>query len=114
MGSRKRGSQFIAAFRMKNLIILLGLLLVTGPFVSAGWWGDNDSDGDGLNDAADDDDNDGIPDTEDDDDDGDGILDVDEDLDGDGLTNAEDDDDDGDGIPDDVDTDDDGDGKDEL
>merc|ERR1712042_224557 len=102
MGSRKRGSQFIAAFRMKNLIILLGLLLVTGPFVSAGWWGDNDSDGDGLNDAADDDD------------DGDGILDVDEDLDGDGLTNAEDDDDDGDGIPDDVDTDDDGDGKDEL
>merc|ERR1712002_122568 len=103
MGSRKRGSQFIAAFRMKNLIILLGLLLVTGPFVSAGWWGDNDSDGDGLNDAA-----------EDDDDDGDGILDVDEDLDGDGLTNAEDDDDDGDGIPDDVDTDDDGDGKDEL
>merc|ERR1712121_425559 len=102
MGSRKRGSQFIAAFRMKNLVILLGLLLVTGPFVSAGWWGDNDSDGDGLNDAADDDD------------DGDGILDVDEDLDGDGLTNAEDDDDDGDGIPDDVDTDDDGDGKDEL
>merc|ERR1711955_614 len=96
------GSQFIAAFRMKNLIILLGLLLVTGPFVSAGWWGDNDSDGDGLNDAADDDD------------DGDGILDVDEDLDGDGLTNAEDDDDDGDGIPDDEDTDDDGDGKDEL
>merc|ERR1712058_181612 len=103
MGSRKRGRQFIAAFRMRNLIILLGLLLVTGPFVSAGWWGDNDSDGDGLNDAADDDDdNDGIPDTEDDDDDGDG------------LTNAEDDDDDGDGIPDDVDTDDDGDGKDEL
>ena len=31
--------------------------------VSAGWWGDNDSDGDGMKDAVDDDDdNDGIPD----------------------------------------------------
>merc|ERR1711909_79535 len=106
--------ELIAAYRMNKLFLLLGLLLVTGPFVSADWWGDNDSDGDGLNDAADDDDdNDGIPDSEDDDD-GDGVLDVDEDLDGDGLRNAEDDDDDGDGIPDDEDTDDDGDGKDEL
>ena len=65
--------------RMKNLILLLGLLLVTGPFVSALWWGeyskwnqpflsylfkgDADSDGDGLTDAEDDDDdNDGIAD----------------------------------------------------
>merc|ERR1712210_168148 len=92
--------------RMKSLILLLGLLLVSGPLVSA-WWGeklsyllncqffvsifmflagDNDSDGDGIKDA------------EDDDDDGDGLLDEDEDLDGDGKTNAEDDDDDGDGI----------------
>merc|ERR1712173_371947 len=82
--------------RMKSLVLLLSLLLVSGPLVSA-WWGDNDSDGDGIKD--------------DEDDDGDGILDEDEDLDGDGKTNAEDDDDDGDGILDgDEDPDDDGDG----
>merc|ERR1712020_675533 len=84
--------------RMKSLVLLLGLLLVSGPLVSA-WWGDNDSDGDGIKDAEDDDDdNDGLLDVNDEDDDGDGILDEDEDLDGDGKTNAEDDDDDGDGI----------------
>merc|ERR1712037_143012 len=99
--------------RMKSLILLLGLLLVSGPLVSA-WWGeklsyllnrqffvsifmflagDNDSDGDGIKDAEDDDDdNDGLLDVNDEDDDGDGILDEDEDLDGDGKTNAEDDD----------------------
>merc|ERR1712037_985863 len=69
--------------RMKSLILLLGLLLVSGPLVSA-WWGDNDSDGDGIKDAEDDDDNDGLLDVNDEDDDGDGILDEDEDLDGDG------------------------------
>merc|ERR1711909_124303 len=83
---------------MKSLVLLLGLLIVSGPLVSA-WWGDNDSDGDGIKDAEDDDDdNDGLLDVNDEDDDGDGILDEDEDLDGDGKTNAEDDDDDGDGI----------------
>merc|ERR1711976_807904 len=62
------------------------------------FWGDVDSDQDGLTDAVDDDDdNDGIPDNQDDDDDGDGVADDDEDYDGDGLTNEEDDDD-GDGI----------------
>merc|ERR1712037_304807 len=84
--------------RMKSLILLLGLLLVSGPLVSA-WWGDNDSDGDGTKDAEDDDDdNDGLLDVNDDDDDGDGILDGDEDDDGDGLENDEDPDDDGDGV----------------
>merc|ERR1719193_1443425 len=91
--------------RMKSLVLLLGLLLVSGPLVSA-WWGDNDSDGDGIKDAED---NDGLLDVNDEDDDGDGILDEDEDLDGDGKTNAEDDDDDGDGVLD-GDEDDDGDG----
>merc|ERR1711950_7760 len=68
--------------RMKSLILLLGLLLISGPLVSA-WWGDNDSDGDGIKDAEDDDDdNDGLLDVNDEDDDGDGILDEDEDLDG--------------------------------
>merc|ERR1711936_758698 len=70
--------------RMKSLVLLLGLLLVSGPLVSA-WWGDNDSDGDGIKDAEDDDD-------------GDGVLDGDEDDDGDGLENDEDPDDDGDGV----------------
>merc|ERR1711936_1404137 len=65
--------------RMKSLVLLLGLLLVSGPLVSA-WWGDNDSDGDGIKDAEDDDDdNDGLLDVNDEDDDGDGILDEDED-----------------------------------
>merc|ERR1712192_79081 len=95
--------------RMKSLVLLLGLLLVSGPLVSA-WWGDNDSDGDGIKDAEDDDDGDGILDededldgdgktnAEDEDDDGDGVLDGDEDDDGDGLENDEDPDDDGDGV----------------
>merc|ERR1712203_1157397 len=83
---------------MDRLAILLGVFLLCG-LATAGWWGDVDSDGDGLTDEVDDDDdNDGLLDTEDEDDDGDGILDDDEDLDGDGLTNAEDDDDDGDGV----------------
>jgi len=72
---------------MKSLVFLLSLLLVTGPLVSA-FWGDADSDGDGINDANDDDDdNDGLADVEDDDDDGDGVADEDEDLDGDGVSN---------------------------
>merc|ERR1719193_1009458 len=55
--------------RMRWLLLLLGLLFVTGPQVSA--WGDVDSDGDGISDAEDDDDdNDGLLDNEDDDDDG--------------------------------------------
>merc|ERR1711936_1422583 len=83
---------------MKSLVLLLGLLIVSGPLVSA-WWGDNDSDGDGIKDAEDgDDDNDGLLDVNDEDDDGDGILDDDEDDDGDGLENDEDPDDDGDGV----------------
>merc|ERR1712233_192515 len=83
---------------MKSLVLLLGLLIVSGPLVSA-WWGDNDSDGDGIKGAEDDDDdNDGLLDVNDEDDDGDVILDEDEDLDGDGKTNAEDPDDDGDGV----------------
>ena len=50
--------------------------------------GDVDSDGDGINDSADDDDdNDGLLDNVDADDDGDGIKDEDEDHDGDGLSN---------------------------
>merc|ERR1719397_536259 len=95
MVSTQRLTVFV---RMKSLVLLLGLLLVSGPLVSA-WWGDNDSDGDGIKDAEDDDDdNDGLLDVNDEDDDSDGILDEDEDLDGDGKTNAEDDDDDGDGV----------------
>merc|ERR1711868_334798 len=83
---------------MNKIILLLGVFLLAGC-VSAGFWGDVDSDQDGLTDAVDDDDdNDGIPDNQDDDDDGDGILDADEDDDGDGLENDEDPDDDGDGI----------------
>merc|ERR1712126_276250 len=84
---------------------------VSIPFTSAIFWDPAliDSDGDGLNDAEDDDDdNDGILDVHDDDDDGDGILDGDEDWDEDGIANDEDDDDDGDGLLD-VDEDDDGD-----
>ena len=47
---------------MKTILLLLGLVLLSS-FVTAGWWGDNDSDGDGMKDAVDDDDdNDGIPD----------------------------------------------------
>merc|ERR1712038_1350662 len=107
----KQISYHIFLSRMKS-VILLGLLVLTGSLVSAGWWGDNDSDKDGITDALDDDDdNDGIPDHIDDDDDGDGILDLDEDYDGDGITNRNDSDDDNDGILDDEDPDDNGDGK---
>jgi len=92
---------------------MLGLLLTT-MFTTAIKKKYMDSDGDGINDADDeDDDNDGIEDDEDDDDDGDGILDEDEDYDGDGIKNKHDDDDDGDGIKDKDDEDDDGDGVDD-
>merc|ERR1719153_1294908 len=99
MASRMLKMMMTTVFvRMKSLVLLLGLLLVSGPLVSA-WWGDNDSDGDGIKDAEDDDDdNEGLLDVNDDDDDGDGILDGDEDDDGDGLENDEDPDDDGDGV----------------
>merc|ERR1719251_7564 len=86
---------------MNKIILLLGLCLLTGTVTA--FWGDVDSDQDGLTAAVDDDDdNDGIPDNQDDDDDGDGVADDDEDYDGDGLTNEEDDDDDGDGILDEM------------
>jgi len=63
---------------MKWVLLLLGLLFITGPVLS--YWGDVDSDGDGLtDDVDDDDDNDGLLDNEDDDDDGDGIPDDEED-----------------------------------
>merc|ERR1719208_497556 len=79
---------------MNKLVILLGIFLLSG-LVTAGFWGDVDSDQDGLTDAVDDDDdNDGIPDNQDDDDDNDGIPDQDEDYDGDGVSNE----DDGDGV----------------
>merc|ERR1712150_17358 len=85
------------------LLLILGLaLLLDGTCAIKKKY--MDSDGDGINDADDeDDDNDGV-------DDDDGIDDEDEDWDGDGLTNEEDDDDDGDGIADEHDSDDDGDG----
>jgi type IV pilus assembly protein PilY1 len=66
--------------------------------------GEEDEDGDGIPDSEDPDflgtdtDGDGIPDTEDDDIDGNGVLNEDEDDDGDGVVNRLDDDDDGDGI----------------
>merc|ERR1712130_36831 len=89
MGSHNRA--------MTKLVLLLGLCLLAATVTA--FWGDVDSDQDGLSDAVDDDDdNDGIPDNQDDDDDGDGIADQDEDWDGDGLSNEDDDDDDGDGI----------------
>jgi hypothetical protein len=80
-----------------------------------------DKDGDGLVNAYEDDDNDGITNKDDNDDDGDGILDIndndhnndgvnDNDLDGDGITNGLDVDDDNDGISDINDNDDDNDG----
>jgi hypothetical protein len=65
---------------------------------------EQDSDGDGIPDSVDPDtlavdaDGDGIPDHLDDDIDGDGVLNVDEDDDGDGVPNRLDEDDDGDGI----------------
>merc|ERR1712033_139416 len=109
MGSRSRntggGGSFrqshtqpspLAVPRMKSLVLILCLFLACGPLVSGLFWGDADSDGDGVNDANDDDDdNDGLLDVEDDDDDGDGIADDD---DADGVENDEDPDDDGDGV----------------
>merc|ERR1712111_103369 len=84
-------------YRMKILFVLvLGLLLAIVPFSNAGK--NIDSDGDGLTDLEDDDDDNGLSNEEDEDDDGDGILDGDEDDDGDGLENDEDPDDDGDGV----------------
>jgi type IV pilus assembly protein PilY1 len=65
---------------------------------------EEDADGDGIPDEHDEDfvgpdqDEDGIPDSEDDDVDGDGIPNVDDDDDGDGIPNRLDQDDDGDGI----------------
>lgn len=59
---------------------------------------DPDDDNDGVLDDAVDTDGDGIPDVSDPDIDGDGILNVDEDDDGDGIPNRLDEDDDGDGI----------------
>ena len=48
---------------MDRLAILLGVFLLCG-LATAGWWGDVDSDGDGLTDEVDDDDdNDGLLDT---------------------------------------------------
>merc|ERR1712002_545373 len=120
MGSRSRntggGGSFrqshtqpspLAVPRMKSLVLILCLFLACGPLVSGLFWGDADSDGDGVNDANDDDDdNDGLLDVEADDDD---------DHDGDGVSNDDDEDDDGDGVldgdeDDDEDPDDDGDG----
>merc|ERR1711878_251617 len=73
----------------KSLLLLLGIFLLSG-IASAGFWGDVDSDQDGLTDAVDDDDdNDGILDNQDDDDDGDGIPDDEEDYDGDGLSDGD-------------------------
>merc|ERR1711997_506896 len=84
---------------MNKILLLLGLCLLTGTVTA--FWGDVDSDQDGLTDAVDEDyDGDGLSNEDDDDDDGDGILDGDEDDDGDGLENDEDPDDDGDGIMD--------------
>jgi hypothetical protein len=83
---------------------------------------DIDDDGDGILDGDEDDDGDGIPNDRDTDDNGDGIHDDDEDSDGDGIPNGQDPDDDndgtpdanedsdGDGVPDQWDDDDDGDG----
>merc|ERR1711936_200316 len=82
---------------MNSSLLFLVLLFVSGPV--AAFWGNADSDGDGIKDAVDDDDdNDGLLDTDDADDDGDGVLDGDEDDDGDGVENDEDSDDDGDGV----------------
>merc|ERR1712203_516919 len=68
--------------KMNKSLLLLGICLLSG-IATAGFWGDVDSDQDGLTDAVDDDDdNDGILDTQDDDDDGDGIPDDEEDYDG--------------------------------
>merc|ERR1711868_176966 len=104
-------SQYISriVIKMRTLSALICLfLLVAGP--AAAFWGDADSDGDGIKDSVDDDDdNDGLLDNVDADDDGDGIKDEDEDHDGDGLSNKNDPDD-GDGVVNAKDADDDNDG----
>ncbi|MCO4845246.1 MAG: hypothetical protein KC427_04430 [Sulfurovum sp.] len=70
-----------------------------------------DSDGDGILNVYDNDDNDTLSNHDDNDDDGDGYPDVDNDLDDDGIDNDSDVDDDNDGENDDIDDDDDGDGQ---
>merc|ERR1712014_23500 len=92
--------------KMRGVFLLVALLAIA-PFAAAYWDGVNDMPPSGRNDV--DSDGDGLSDAVDDDDDSDGILDNDEDDDGDGIENDEDDDDDGDGIPD-GEEDDDGDG----
>merc|ERR1712147_608703 len=90
--------QFVNKMRTLSALICL-FLLVAGP--SAAFWGDADSDGDGIKDSADDDDDHdghGLSNKNDPDDDGDGLLDGEEDDDGDGVVNAKDADDDNDGI----------------
>jgi hypothetical protein len=67
---------------------------------------DRDSDADGIPDAEDDSDDDGLSDANDADSDGDGVDDAAEDLDNDGIPNDADGDGDGDGMADDVDNDD--------
>merc|ERR1711983_585299 len=92
MGKRKRMN------RIFLLILGLALLLDGTCAIKKKYM---DSDGDGINDADDeDDDNDGVDDDEDEDDDGDGIDDEDEDCDGDGIADIHDSDDDGDGLND--------------
>merc|ERR1712114_149828 len=91
---------YLVDCRMRSVTsIFLLFLLVVGP--TAAFWGDADSDGDGIKDSADDDDDhdgDGLSNKNDPDDDGDGTLDGDEDDDGDGVLNKKDADDDDDGI----------------
>merc|ERR1711862_384590 len=84
MGVGENTAWYLVDCRMRSVTsIFLLFLLVVGP--TAAFWGDADSDGDGIKDSADDDDdNDGLLDSEDIDDDGDGIKDEDEDHDGDG------------------------------
>merc|ERR1712227_318059 len=119
MGVGENTAWYLVDCRMRSVTSLFLLfLLVVGP--TAAFWGDADSDGDGISDAADDDDdNDGLLDNVDNDDDGDGIKDEDEDHDGDGLSNKNDpgddtldgdEDDDGDGVLNKKDADDDNDG----
>jgi type IV pilus assembly protein PilY1 len=64
---------------------------------------ERDNNANGIPDSEEDTDGDGLSDANDDDDDGNGTADEQEDLDGDGVPNYMDDDDDGDGMTDDVD-----------
>merc|ERR1712227_417847 len=83
MGVGENTAWYLVDCRMRSVTsIFLLFLLVVGP--TAAFWGDADSDGDGIKDSADDD--------------GDGTLDGDEDDDGDGVLNKKDADDDNDGI----------------